>query len=334
MPQSEAPGRYTDQDVADALDNAPRNSDGQPVDHRNGDPLRPDGPDGRRNTHMKWDPDNESWVLENPGGAPRPDTPDSSAPDVDEPRAPSSERWGDDTADPRHPHHDARPNDDGYVGTVDPDVESPSGLTDSGRLQDPDVVPPELQPFIDDGSIINDNGVLRFNEQVDIEFTHSNTDHSGAEFDRQAELQQQSLAQQSANDWEEHTAGYSERGRTGEADQAQYRDQQIQQRADALEEQGLSPEQARAQAEDEMSDQAVLHGPDQVAGGNPNNFTGMGDAGVNSSFGSQWGGQDGLASDLRAQMDAIIERSGIPDELLGDVRINPNFTVNHTVDVP
>ncbi|MGC5617054.1 polymorphic toxin type 15 domain-containing protein [Georgenia sp. Z1491] len=344
VPQShdDAPGSYSDQDVADALDNAPRNQDGQPVDHRTGEPLRPDGPDGR-NTHMKWDPDNDEWVLENPGGGARPDAPESDAPDapdapdtpdVDDPLPTSGDRWGDDVADPRHPHHDARPDDNGYVGTVDPDVESPSGLTDSGRLQDPDVVPPELQPFVDDGSIINDDGVLRFGEQVDIEFTHSNVDHSGAEFDRQVELQQQSLAQQSGQDWDDHTTGYSDRGRTGEADQASYRENQVQQRADVLEEQGLSPEQARAQADREMSDQAVLHGPDQVAGGNPNNFTGMGDAGVNSSLGSQWGGESGRAADLRAQMDAIIERSGIPDELLGDVRLNPRFTVDHTVDVP
>lgn len=342
VPQSdpEAPGRYNDQDVEDAMDRAPRNSDGEPVDHRTGEPLRPDTDSGR-STHMKWDPENGEWVLENPGGPRTDPTPaDADVPRTDEPLPPPNDRWGDPDGDPNHPRADSVPDDAGNVGTVDPDVESPSGLTDSGRLQDPDVVPPELQPFVDDGSIINDDGVLRFNEQVDIEFNHSNTNHSGAEFDRQVELQQQSLSQQSAQDWEDNTTGYNDRrdetgsGRTGEAEQARYRDQQIQQRAETLQDQGLSEADARAQAQHEMSDQAVLHGPDQVAGGNPDQYTGMGDSGVNSSLGSQWGGQSGLADDLRAQMDAIIERSGIPDELLGDVRMNPNFSVNHTVDVP
>ena len=34
---------------------------------------------------------------------------------------------------------------------------------------------------------------------------------------------------------------------------------------------------------------AALHDPDQVAGGFYNHITGMGDRGINSSIGSQWG---------------------------------------------
>ena len=33
---------------------------------------------------------------------------------------------------------------------------------------------------------------------------------------------------------------------------------------------------------------AILHGPDQVAGGRPNTFDGLGHGGINSSIGSQW----------------------------------------------
>ena len=34
--------------------------------------------------------------------------------------------------------------------------------------------------------------------------------------------------------------------------------------------------------------QAVLHEPDQIAGGAPENITGLGDKRVNSSIGAQW----------------------------------------------
>ncbi|MBO9554927.1 hypothetical protein [Cellulomonas sp.] len=39
-----------------------------------------------------------------------------------------------------------------------PDVPSSSGLTHRGRLIDPDVIPAELQPFVDNGTVIDDHG--------------------------------------------------------------------------------------------------------------------------------------------------------------------------------
>jgi hypothetical protein len=45
----------------------------------------------------------------------------------------------------------------------------------------------------------------------------------------------------------------------------------------------MTPEQAMARAKADTHGQDALHGPDQVAGGNPQQFTGMGDAGVNRS---------------------------------------------------
>lgn len=37
------------------------------VDHRTGEPLRAEGPNGQRQWHMKWDPEAREWVAENPG---------------------------------------------------------------------------------------------------------------------------------------------------------------------------------------------------------------------------------------------------------------------------
>ena len=44
--------------------------------------------------------------------------------------------------DPTHPRYDSLSHDShGNIGTVNPDVPSESGLTNSGRLIDPDVIP-------------------------------------------------------------------------------------------------------------------------------------------------------------------------------------------------
>ena len=43
-----------------------------------------------------------------------------------------------------------------------------------------------------------------------------------------------------------------------------------------------------AEAQEEVSSQAALHNPDQIAGGDPNNVYAMGSGKVNSSFGAQW----------------------------------------------
>ena len=65
--QSQGPGRPSQDDVHDAYRRAPVDETGQPVDHRNGEPLKADDQDGRRGWHMKWDPEHNEWVAENPG---------------------------------------------------------------------------------------------------------------------------------------------------------------------------------------------------------------------------------------------------------------------------
>lgn len=59
--QSEAPSPWGPEDVA-----AARERSGG-VDHRTGEPLRAEGPNGERKWHMTWDPDASEWVAENPG---------------------------------------------------------------------------------------------------------------------------------------------------------------------------------------------------------------------------------------------------------------------------
>lgn len=65
--QSDAPRRPNRHDLQDAYSRAPVDEAGRPVDHRNGEPLRADDENGRRGTYLKWDPENQEFVAENPG---------------------------------------------------------------------------------------------------------------------------------------------------------------------------------------------------------------------------------------------------------------------------
>jgi hypothetical protein len=232
-------------------------------------------------------------------------------------------QWNDPRYDPSSFQYDATPRGEhGNVGTVDPDVPSPSGLTNNGRLIDPTSVPPELQHYIDTGVIINDDGVLRLSQPVELTFTTKNQNIDPAEFLRQGDLQERSLNQQTVEDWQKRINDYAANGRDSGPSQGNYRAQQVQLRADALEARnGMTPDAALAQARKEAAQLHVLHGPDQYPGGNPEQFTGLGDGRVNGSYGGGWqrGGQRNALLD---SMTRQLRESGIPDALLGDVRMN------------
>ena len=59
--------RYKPADVQQALDAAPQNKWGDPVDHRNGKPLLLENVNGDRGWIMRRDPDSGEWVAENRG---------------------------------------------------------------------------------------------------------------------------------------------------------------------------------------------------------------------------------------------------------------------------
>ena len=50
----------------------------------------------------------------------------------------------------------------------------------------------------------------------------------------------------------------------------------------------MSREDAEDEANNWIETQAALHDPDQIAGGDAANVTGMGDKNINSSIGGQW----------------------------------------------
>ncbi|GEA88037.1 polymorphic toxin type 15 domain-containing protein [Cellulomonas cellasea] len=237
---------------------------------------------------------------------------------------------GDPRFDPAHPHYDAVPRGEhGNVGTENPDVPSDSGLTNSGRLIDPDVIPEDLRPYVEDGTVVVDNGVLRLAEDVAATpFERTDAAHDPVEFARQLDLQQRAINQMSLHDWTSRFDSFTRRL----DNQGQYRSFLARIIADRLQAQqpGLSRTQAMIDARARLAGQDPLHGPDQRAGGNPWQFTGMGDDGVNRSIGSQWKKRSDV---LRRGVGSAIRRSGLPPELWGDVRMNVRLTLVDHVGV-
>lgn len=86
----------------------------------------------------------------------------------------------------------------------------------------------------------------------------------------------------------------------------------------------ISRNEANNLAEEWLKTQAALHDPDQIAGGNPENITGMGDARVNSSMGSQWRAKS-RAQAVENQVMEYIKENNIPesewDDILLDIEI-------------
>lgn len=121
------------------------------------------------------------------------------------------------------------------------------------------------------------------------------------EYTRQLGMQEDGLNSLTVGEWQHNVSQYNlppteGGGRVGEGEQAA----------------------ARAGAGGVPGDgQAVLHGPDQVAGGRPDAYDGLGDSGINSSIGAQWRGNMG---DLTREMDAVVE--GIPEDLQRFIHMN------------
>lgn len=69
VPSSQGPD-YDRADVDQALNDAPRDAEGRPVDHRDGRPLNTEPrSDGSRGWEMRWDPEAKQWVAQNFGRA-------------------------------------------------------------------------------------------------------------------------------------------------------------------------------------------------------------------------------------------------------------------------
>lgn len=147
------------------------------------------------------------------------------------------------------------------------------------------------------------------------------------EFNRQVKGQEDGLNNLTIGEFLRNRKRYEENKRdTKEAPGAQQRARE-EARADKIAELrkgGMSREDAENAADKWLETQDALHDPDQVAGGNPNHVTGMGDKNVNRSIGGQW---DTRAKQLKAAVEAYIEENHIPEEEWDNIKMNVNLNV-------
>lgn len=125
--------------------------------------------------------------------------------------------------------------------------------------------------------------------EIEVHFK-KNPKHDAAEFERQLKAQEEGLNSLTVNEFIKNRDRYLKEGRAVEGNAAQQaaREKAKLDKINELREKGLSRDEAKKQASEWIEGQAALHNPDQIAGGNPLDITGMGDKGVNSSLGSQW----------------------------------------------
>lgn len=147
------------------------------------------------------------------------------------------------------------------------------------------------------------------------------SDVDPTEFRRQLKGQQEGLNKQSVKENIDNRARYEAEGRAKEGADAQKiaKEKAIADRIKDNLDKGMSVSEAREEANEYFKDKAALHDPDQVAGGDPQNVTGMGDARINSSIGGQWG-KGGKAKELAKAVSDFAE--GKTDEELSKIKMN------------
>lgn len=172
---------------------------------------------------------------------------------------------------------------------------------------------PELTPEIreqldalaaqpDSPIVRNEDGSYSLKDPIEVDaFTMTNDAHDWAEFQRQVGLQQQGLNQLTVAEWQHNVGFYQQYNRVAKTEQA-------------------AANQALAAAGVSMSGQAVLHGPDQVAGGRADRYDGAGSFGINSSLGNQWRHR---IADLTLLVDATAD--GIPAGLRAHIKLHVEF---------
>ena len=171
--------------------------------------------------------------------------------------------------------------------------------------------------------------VKRMTEQVQVEFKCPQG-MDKKEFTRQVKGQERGLNSMTIGKWIENREGYKARaeatgnGRSPEGHEAQriQREKAYQSRIESNQKNGLSYSEAKQEATQWISTQAALHNPDQIAGGDPSKVSRMGDAGVNSSIGSQWRSRiDGMESTIKQVA------SKMSAEELATTKLNVKLTV-------
>ena len=159
-------------------------------------------------------------------------------------------------------------------------------------------------------------------DEVSVEFKYKDK-FNKKEFSRQLKGQQDGLNDLTVQEYFDNCERYLKEGRSKEARKAQKaaRKKVLQEKIDKLMDSGMSRKEAKEGAKEWMKEQAALHNPDQIAGGDPTKISGMGDRRVNSSLGSQW----------KTRIDAMDEQirklaEGLSPEELRNTYLNIKLT--------
>ena len=129
------------------------------------------------------------------------------------------------------------------------------------------------------------------------------------EYKQQLSDQQDGLNKLTVEEYQNNRSAYKENGRASDSAKHQQaaRDKAIAQRTeDNILNKHMTYDEACAEANAWAKGKAALHGPDQIAGGNSADITGLGDSRINSSIGSQWKSDERVGK-LDAYVDKLAE---------------------------
>ena len=162
------------------------------------------------------------------------------------------------------------------------------------------------------------SGGINRTPEMEIQFNR-NVKHDADEFSRQLKNQQDGMNKLTVEDYIKNRGDYLANGRSSAGNSAQKaaRDNALTDKYNELRQSGLNRSEAKNAAESWLKKQAALHDPDQIAGGFAKNVTGVGDAGINSSIGSQWKTRIGTVDEV---VDNIVRIT--PYEDLSKIYLN------------
>ncbi|MBC1944402.1 hypothetical protein HCA15_07260 [Listeria booriae] len=126
-------------------------------------------------------------------------------------------------------------------------------------------------------------------DKIEVTFKR-NPKHDPEEFARQLADQEKGMNELTVSEYLANREKYLAQGRALEGNVAQRaaREEALSDKITEFMEKGYSFDGAEMEAAKWLENQAALHNPDQIAGGNPLNIGGLGNSAINSSIGSQW----------------------------------------------
>ena len=152
--------------------------------------------------------------------------------------------------------------------------------------------------------------------EIEIKFNYKSK-YDEIEFSRQLKNQEKGMNNLTIDEFIENRKKYSGRSKEVSKLQKTYRKKALEDKIAELRSTGMGYSKAKVEAEKWIKTQAVLHDPDQIAGGNPMNLTGLGDKNINSSIGAQW----------RYRINSLEEQimdfaNGIPQSEWKNIKLN------------